>query len=206
MSKQTTFTLTFLVGLSVIVPGCAGYLSAKMDAVERAHRELVSLETRIRQERLVPPGLEADQDDNEGGGEGETIAVPGTVPCDIAPQSPPRQRRDSRTAALVPAPTGLPAGEPEPRDPVSGGRAPLAAPRQDGLVQDGDGERSQSAAHEHRRRHRDRQERIGASGCVPAPQGASSAPGQGVEGSEVSGPSWPQSRRDRGSQTEAPEN
>jgi hypothetical protein len=51
MSKQTTFTLTFLVAVSVIVPGSAGYLSARMDAVEQARSELLSLENRLREER-----------------------------------------------------------------------------------------------------------------------------------------------------------
>ncbi|MBB2909000.1 hypothetical protein FHS43_000246 [Streptosporangium becharense] len=61
MSKQTAFALTLLVALSVVVPGSAGYLSAKMDAIERAHRELLSLENRLRRERLAAQAEEAER-------------------------------------------------------------------------------------------------------------------------------------------------
>ncbi|WP_344914634.1 hypothetical protein [Streptosporangium oxazolinicum] len=53
MSKQTSFTLMLLLAFSVIVPGSAGYLSVKMEALGQAHRELVTLENRIRDERLA---------------------------------------------------------------------------------------------------------------------------------------------------------
>ncbi|MER6825319.1 hypothetical protein ABT352_04965 [Streptosporangium sp. NPDC000563] len=53
MSKQTSFTLMLLLAFSVVVPGSAGYLSVKMEAIGQAHRELVTLENRIRGERLA---------------------------------------------------------------------------------------------------------------------------------------------------------
>ncbi|MER7128907.1 hypothetical protein [Streptosporangium saharense] len=99
MSKQTTFTLTFLAGLSVIVPGCAGYLSARMDAVERAHRELVSLESRIRQEQLIAPVAGA-----EGSpiwARNETVAVPGMTLCDVKPRPQAGNRRERGSGTLA---------------------------------------------------------------------------------------------------------
>ncbi|MFB9674932.1 hypothetical protein [Streptosporangium vulgare] len=53
MSKQTSFTLMLLLAFSVVVPGSAGYLSVKMEAIGQAHRELLTLESRIRAERLA---------------------------------------------------------------------------------------------------------------------------------------------------------
>ncbi|MFF0575186.1 hypothetical protein [Streptosporangium saharense] len=97
MSKQTTFTLTFLAGLSVIVPGCAGYLSARMDAVERAHRELVSLESRIRQEQLLTAPVWARN---------ETVAVPGMTLCDIKPRPQAGKRGSGTLASGVGAASG----------------------------------------------------------------------------------------------------
>lgn len=97
MSKQTTFTLTFLAGLSVIVPGCAGYLSARMDAVERAHRELVSLESRIRQEQLIAPVAEG----SPIWARNETVAVPGMTLCDIKPRPQAGNRRERGSGTLA---------------------------------------------------------------------------------------------------------
>lgn len=146
MSKQTTFTLTFLVGLSVIVPGCAGYLAARMDAVEQAHRELLSLESRIRQERLVAPTPETVE---QGQGQGRTVAVPGTVPCRVPSQAERGHREEPVPAALIPVPAGLPPGE-----------APAAGSPPAGAGQ----ERQRTTDHERRRRHRERQEQTGVPG------------------------------------------
>ncbi|MEV4094602.1 hypothetical protein [Streptosporangium saharense] len=99
MSKQTTFTLTFLAGLSVIVPGCAGYLSAKMDAVERAHRELVSLESRIRQEQLIAPVAGAEGSPIRA--RNEAAAVPGMTLCDIRPRPQAGNRRERGSGTLA---------------------------------------------------------------------------------------------------------
>ncbi|MEV8636085.1 hypothetical protein AB0395_30970 [Streptosporangium sp. NPDC051023] len=183
MSKQTTFTLTFLAGLSVIVPGCAGYLSARMDAVERAHRELVSLESRIRQEQLTAPAREADGDRNE------TVAVPGTVLCDMTPRSRQGDRREPRAAALArasEAPESLPRSGSGARRPASEG-AGVAAGQEEA------GRQSQNSDHEHRRRHRENREQAGASECetaseTPSPSSSPTDEGSTTDG-EVSDPS-----------------
>ncbi|WP_344857575.1 hypothetical protein [Planomonospora alba] len=57
MSRQMTFTLTCAALLSVIVPGCAGYLSARLEAIDQAHRRLASMETRLREAGLPGPAL-----------------------------------------------------------------------------------------------------------------------------------------------------
>jgi hypothetical protein len=48
MSRQPTFTLACAVVLSALVPGVAGYLSARLEAVESAERNLRALEARLR--------------------------------------------------------------------------------------------------------------------------------------------------------------
>ncbi|MEV0203500.1 hypothetical protein [Nonomuraea sp. NPDC050691] len=48
MSKQMTFTLTCAVAFSALIPGAAGYLSGRLEAVESAERELHAIETRLR--------------------------------------------------------------------------------------------------------------------------------------------------------------
>jgi hypothetical protein len=60
MSKQLTFTLACAVALSAIVPGAAGYLSARLEAVESAERNLHAVEARLharmaREARSVRP-------------------------------------------------------------------------------------------------------------------------------------------------------
>ncbi|MEV1178208.1 hypothetical protein, partial [Nonomuraea sp. NPDC049784] len=47
MSKQMTFTLACVVVLSAFVPGVAGYLSARLEALETAERNLQALEARL---------------------------------------------------------------------------------------------------------------------------------------------------------------
>ncbi|MFJ2028353.1 hypothetical protein [Streptosporangium sp. NPDC087985] len=110
MSKQTTFTLTFLVGLSVLVPGSAGYLSARMDAVQRAYRDLVSLENRLRDEQLLAQVTKESQI--------QTIAVP-AMPCEILPLTQQRGKKTRTPAALIPVPVG----------PLSSSKAPPAPSR-----------------------------------------------------------------------------
>lgn len=53
MSRQTAFTLMLLLAFSAIVPGSAGYLSVKLEAIGQAQRELRALESRLRHERLA---------------------------------------------------------------------------------------------------------------------------------------------------------
>lgn len=47
LSKQMTFTLACAVVLSALVPGVAGYLSARLEAIEAAERNLHALEARL---------------------------------------------------------------------------------------------------------------------------------------------------------------
>jgi hypothetical protein len=47
LSKQMTFTLACAVVLSALVPGVAGYLSARLEAIESAERNLHALEARL---------------------------------------------------------------------------------------------------------------------------------------------------------------
>ncbi|PZG22952.1 hypothetical protein C1J01_02290 [Nonomuraea aridisoli] len=47
MSKQLTFTLACAVVLSAVVPGVAGYLSARFEAIESAERNLRAIEARL---------------------------------------------------------------------------------------------------------------------------------------------------------------
>lgn len=47
MSKHLTFTLAVAVVLSALVPGVAGYLSARLEAIESAERSLRALENRL---------------------------------------------------------------------------------------------------------------------------------------------------------------
>ena len=55
-SKQMTFTLACAVVLSALVPGMAGYISARMEAIATAERNLQALETRlnVREARVFP--------------------------------------------------------------------------------------------------------------------------------------------------------
>ncbi|SEG74787.1 hypothetical protein SAMN05444920_104208 [Nonomuraea solani] len=47
LSKQMTFTLACTVVLSALGPGVAGYLSARLEAIEAAERNLHALEVRL---------------------------------------------------------------------------------------------------------------------------------------------------------------
>ncbi|MEV0594349.1 hypothetical protein [Nonomuraea cavernae] len=47
MSKQMTFTLACAVALSALVPGTAGYLSARLEAIRTAERSLRAVEVRL---------------------------------------------------------------------------------------------------------------------------------------------------------------
>ncbi|MCA2186230.1 hypothetical protein LDL05_14270 [Nonomuraea cavernae] len=47
MSKPMTFTLACVVSLSALLPGTAGYLSARLDAIRSAERSLRAVEARL---------------------------------------------------------------------------------------------------------------------------------------------------------------
>jgi hypothetical protein len=103
MSKQTTFTLTFLVAVSVIVPGSAGYLSARMDAVEQARSELLSLENRLREERhdALAEEIELVRQARRS----RATAEPAPTPCEAMGRSgQERRRQPPKPTAIVPGP------------------------------------------------------------------------------------------------------
>jgi hypothetical protein len=56
-SRQLTFTLACAVVLSALIPGIAGYLSARLEAIESAERDLHALQVRLeaRQSRDIRP-------------------------------------------------------------------------------------------------------------------------------------------------------
>ncbi|WP_189238381.1 hypothetical protein [Planomonospora parontospora] len=142
MSRQMTFTLTCAALLSVIVPGCAGYLSAKLDAVDEAHRRLVSAEDRLRESRLTA----------------QAVATPARPLCSASGRSPARRRETSVPAAFAPAPADVRerrsrAAERENRreragSGSAGADAPPAAPR--GPAADRPGPRSGGPARDSR--------------------------------------------------------
>ncbi|GAA2880555.1 hypothetical protein GCM10010517_43160 [Streptosporangium fragile] len=106
MSKQTTFALTLLVSFSVVVPGSAGYLSAKMEAIEHAHRELLALENRLRQERLVAQAEEAERTRRT-----QPVSAPARAPCEISRKS---REVPGKTGGKAPGPTTLAPAELDP--------------------------------------------------------------------------------------------
>ncbi|GAA2291257.1 hypothetical protein GCM10010149_43130 [Nonomuraea roseoviolacea subsp. roseoviolacea] len=104
-SKQMTFTLACAVAFSVLIPGAAGYLSGRLEAVESAERQLHAIETRLRSREA----REARQ--------AWPVAYP--APCSVQPpeirQPGPRQpgvrqpgvrQPDVRQPGEAPAPVG----------------------------------------------------------------------------------------------------
>lgn len=81
VSKQMTFTLACAAVLSVVIPGTAGYFSARMDAVEAAELNLRVIQTRLQAAETRPVSL--------------------TQPCEVAP---PVTNEQPPPAAFVPAP------------------------------------------------------------------------------------------------------
>jgi|GEM_PF-5352546 len=103
MSKQTSFTLMLLLAFSVIVPGSAGYLSVKMEAIGQAHRELVTLENRIRGERLAARIRKVERIHRER--RLQSIISSGREPCDCSGRSREEPRtRPPGPSAVVPVP------------------------------------------------------------------------------------------------------
>ncbi|SDL56651.1 hypothetical protein [Nonomuraea jiangxiensis] len=54
MSKQTTFALACAAALSALIPGVGGYLSARMEAIETAERNLRARESRLELREARP--------------------------------------------------------------------------------------------------------------------------------------------------------
>ncbi|WP_436758646.1 hypothetical protein [Streptosporangium sp. V21-05] len=103
MSKQTSFMVMLLLAFSVIVPGSAGYLSVKMEAIGQAHRELLTLESRIRAERLAARIRKVERASRER--RLQPIISSGREPCDPSVRSRDEPgSRPSGPAAVVPVP------------------------------------------------------------------------------------------------------
>ncbi|MEU7862870.1 hypothetical protein [Nonomuraea sp. NPDC049141] len=88
MSKQMTFVLVCVIVLSAVIPGAVGYLSARLEAIESAERNLHALEARLHT-RMAREARDARP---------VTLpapCVPGTGPSRTQPHQPP-------AAALVP--------------------------------------------------------------------------------------------------------
>ncbi|WP_219462435.1 hypothetical protein [Nonomuraea rhizosphaerae] len=89
MSGQLTFTIACAVVLSAVVPGTLGYLSARLEVLQSAERNLHALETRLQARELRD-------------------ARPVSFP---APCAPGRSRRpEPPVTALVPEPDVAPPG------------------------------------------------------------------------------------------------
>jgi hypothetical protein len=52
LSKQMTFTLTCAALVTIMLSGTAGYLSARMEALDRAEQRLRMMEFKLRQEAV----------------------------------------------------------------------------------------------------------------------------------------------------------
>ncbi|WP_440067901.1 hypothetical protein [Streptosporangium sp. OZ121] len=103
MSKQTSFTLMLLLAFSVVVPGSAGYLSVKMEAIGQAHRELLTLESRIRAERLAARIRKMERTPRDR--RLQPIISSGREPCDPSARSRDEPgTRSSGPTAVVPVP------------------------------------------------------------------------------------------------------
>ncbi len=74
MSKQMTFTLACALVLATVIPGAAGYLSARLEAIEAAERNLRAVEARLNA-RMVREGREAKEE--------RPVSLP--APCVPAP-------------------------------------------------------------------------------------------------------------------------
>ncbi|NUW44783.1 hypothetical protein [Nonomuraea rhodomycinica] len=100
-SKQMAFTLACAVAFSVLVPGAAGYLSGRLEAVESAERQLHAIETRLR-------SREAREDRQAW-----PVAFP--APCGV--QTPDTRQPGARErAARPPGPHEAQAGPPAPQE------------------------------------------------------------------------------------------
>ncbi|WP_157248765.1 hypothetical protein [Nonomuraea typhae] len=84
VSKQVTFSLACAVALSAVIPGIAGYLSARIESIEAAERKLHAQELRLNA-RLAR----------------ETRQVAYPAPCEGKTVRP---ARELPPAAFVPAP------------------------------------------------------------------------------------------------------
>jgi hypothetical protein len=88
MSRRMTFTLACALVFSAVVPGTAGYLSARLEAIQSAERNLHALEARLHA-RMVREARDA-----------RPVSFP--TPCAPGTDRSRAERRQPPAAALVP--------------------------------------------------------------------------------------------------------
>ncbi|MEV4058897.1 hypothetical protein [Nonomuraea dietziae] len=104
MSKQLTFTIACAAVLSTVIPGAAGYFSARLDAVEAAEQRVSALHQRLAT-KVAKISLPRPCGPN-----GETRTKPEREPVPAAfvpaPETPtsPRNRWPRQDQPVVPAP------------------------------------------------------------------------------------------------------
>ncbi|GII93634.1 hypothetical protein [Sinosporangium siamense] len=86
LSKQMTFTVMCALILAAVIPGAAGYLSGRLEVVERAERDLRTLETRLAADRKAWRGRLSERDKELR----NTAAGP--IPVTRCPARPERKR------------------------------------------------------------------------------------------------------------------
>ncbi len=100
-SRQMAFALACAVVASVLIPGTAGYVSARMEAIESAERSLRALEARVRAREAR--GV-------------RTVSLP--IRC-LRPATPPKHPQRRLPAAALEPDSG-PAGKRAPGRPAGG--------------------------------------------------------------------------------------
>ncbi|GAA2377950.1 hypothetical protein [Nonomuraea africana] len=108
MSKQLTFTIACAAVLSAVIPGAAGYFSARLEAVEAAEQRVAAL-----QQRLVTTVAKVSLPRPCGPAQTRTRPEREPVPAAFvpAPETPksPRHRWPREDLPVVPAPEWNPA-------------------------------------------------------------------------------------------------
>ncbi|MFI6601825.1 hypothetical protein ACIBHX_36730 [Nonomuraea sp. NPDC050536] len=105
MGRHMTFTLACVVALSAVVPGVAGYLSARFEAVEAAERSLHATEMRLNA-RMARESRHARPVSFPAPCEQSTIS--GQVPQTLFAQSPEtKQHRKHERLPVAPPPAWL---------------------------------------------------------------------------------------------------
>lgn len=107
MGRHMTFTLAITVALSAVIPGIAGYLSARAEAIASAERSLHAMEVRLnarmaRETRAVSFPAPCQQ--------GSPIYSAQSPTAAFGPQEQNRQRRKHANSPVVPPPAWYPAG------------------------------------------------------------------------------------------------
>lgn len=105
MGRHMTFSLACVVALSAVVPGVAGYLSARLEAIESAEQSLHATEMRLNA-RLARESRHARPVSYPA--PCEQSSVPGQVPQPLFAQSPEsKQHRKHARLPVAPPPSWL---------------------------------------------------------------------------------------------------